>query len=91
MTRSRVPQSVLGTRHVDLGRTRIDVAARLLHHMERGALRDYLGAACMAELLHRGARLAVGINWRGSTFRKACEHNQRRSKPTVTQNERAIL
>jgi hypothetical protein len=29
------------------------VAERLLHHMQRGALRDQLGAACVAHLVQR--------------------------------------
>ncbi len=56
-----MPQLILGKLDVHLGRSWVQVAKRLLHHMQRGALRDQLGAARVPQLMHRVQGLAVDV------------------------------
>ena len=40
------------------------MAERLLHHMQRVALLDHLGTACVAQLVDGVQRLALGVEQR---------------------------
>ncbi len=77
-----VPQVILGKFDVLGGRAGIKVAQRFLHHMQGVAFLHHFGATCVAHLVPRGARLAVGVEQRGLTTTLACEHN--RSIPAQT-------
>ena len=59
-----VPQLILGKLDVHLGRAGVEVAERFLHDMQRGALLDHFGAACVAQSVNGIHGLAVSVEQR---------------------------
>ncbi len=62
-------QLILGKFDILGGGTWVEVAERLLHHMERVTLLDHFGAACVAQLVNGIQQFALGVEQRGCEMR----------------------